>query len=334
MIGLLVGDAAGLHAGKQSEANHRHGRLVSSSERSKYKNHPTSTTIWDEVPQNMESAFPPVLLLPLAMMAEQPKPEIGCALLIAYLEGKKNIAFPENEVLSLTLEGLDRRLKNLEICSNVQRQPPTAMTTWDCLAWRLTRLCVTIGGAVPQVLPKTCFEELLQPDGDVSIDTIEGLISDLAIKCKVNRLKSPCPKLVVDDDEQTLHLLSHRLHYVAGKQRYRINRHTTTKRQLYIIAAELTFYADSGISRPRTVWGPPPPPPPGWNSNWNRPCNCACSSRGRKGPVRANRWKRSFKTRAKNFFRFEWVRHLACWRRKVDDDSSSISSGSSRTCVS
>jgi hypothetical protein len=266
-------------------------------------------------------------------MSQETEIQIKCACLIAYLDGSKSVTpfQDETDLTTTTLESLDRRLKYLEILYNVDTPPPTAAVTWDCLSWRLARLCSTRKNRPVRVVPKSFFEELLDPEADMSLDMLESLVTDLARKLNVSVLSSHPPKKHVLDDEERLSILRQRLCYLVATRHYKMSTIPMTRRDIYILAADLTFDAEGcPFSRPRGGIGVPITA-----GAWpNRPCNCTCSAVPRTQIVHCTR--KSYTSRVKKFLRFRWLRSLACWHRKdddSDDDRSSTTSGTSSTCT-
>ena len=271
-------------------------------------------------------------------MPQETEIQIKCACLIAYLEGSKGVISFQDEtdtVTATTLESLDRRLKNLEIRYNAQTPPPTAAVTWDCLSWRLARLISTRKNGPVRVVPKSFFAELLDPQADISLDMLEDLIADLATRLNAGVLNSHPPKkhALDDDDDKRLSILRQRLCYLVAARHSKMSTIPITRRDMYILATDLTFDAEKcPFSRPGGGVGVPINT--GAWPNMNRPCNCACSAVPRTQIVHCTR--KSYTSRVKKFLRFRWLRSLACWRRNEDDsddDSSSTTSGTSSSCT-
>lgn len=155
----------------------------------------------------------------------------------------------------------------------------------------------------------------------------------------------------LDEDSELLEIIRQTMFHVAGRHDHNISNTPLTRGDLYVTLAEVYVYLDIA-SKPKA-----PLPPPGWGRPGYRPnrkaccnccsCNCHGSNRRRNSSdsdsdsdsdsnssssssgssIRARRWKRRLLPG------FGWLRVLACWKRPKDDDTSSISTRSSRTAV-
>lgn len=292
-------------------------------------------------------------------MAQRTKSEIRCASTVATLEGHKKLPFPKDVIASSTLEKLDERVRTLEICFEIHVLPPTTLPTWESLAWRILRLDRKKRGDArfsPPVTKTTLgvlfpydedegeenpTDEEDPTDEDVPTDALEKVASDLTALTAINPLPSP-PKLV--DEEDRVETIRQKVFYIAGLRRCQISRVPTSKRGLYILAAELAINAEATRVAPftrRPIAGAHIPPPPRFSPVGTKEksccgcCSCYCHPPRHAGvPRGVNIWRRQRGGRrrggrVRRFLRFGWLKSLACWRKKrVADDSYSSTTSS------
>lgn len=268
--------------------------------------------------------------------------EVRCACYIANLEGRKLVASSGYNDPPF-LQELDRRLRFMELRNDSAMAPPTHAPTWDALAWRICRLDTSSKGALPNALTRGYMGALLPESFDVDLDTLTRMVGDLHTKALlpfprgIHATPSPSmpqlPKLV--DDEEKLDILRQRLFYLAGAWRFRIENVPMMKRDVYILAADLALHTEStpkrpqGFPPPRPVWDPRRPGQAGKKSC----CGCcSCSCHPKRLPRGVEMVPKSM-SKTKRFFKFRWLRSLACWRRKDTSRDSSSSSGSSFVSV-
>lgn len=273
--------------------------------------------------------------------------EIRCACYIANLEGRRHLnttGFNDPPFL----EDLDRRLRFIELRNDSATATPTQAPTWETLAWRVCRLDNfnnTKGMVPPKTINRSFFGSLLPDTMDVDFDTLVRIVADLVAKVTVTPgmppgigvgvqgQMAPLPKLV--DDEEKLDIIRQRLFFIAGKRQYRIAEVPLTKRQVYILAADLSLDAETTAGPPGISPFSPigPPAPSGWVGRHGgarrKPCCGCCTCRCHSLSNRIDLIAPPKKSKFKNFFKFRWLRSLACWKKKkVYTSSSSSSSGS------
>lgn len=285
--------------------------------------------------------------------------ETRCACLIANLEGRRGLTTTGYNDPPF-LEDLDRRLRFIELRNDVVSAPPTHAPTWESLAWRICRLDNPTRGVIPKTLIKSHFGSLLPESNDVEFDAMVRIVGDLAAKVSVmsppGALNVPCqampplPKLA--DDEEKLDIIRQRLFFVAGKKQYRIVEIPMTKRDVYILAADLSLELESNfVNGPHAMPNGPlphgafprgplpnvPAPPPGWERpplGRKKPCCgccvCSCHPPAKRG---IDFFRRKKDSKFKKFFKFGWLKSLACWRKKKTYTSSTSSSRSTLSDV-
>lgn len=269
--------------------------------------------------------------------------EVRCACYIANLEGRKAVVTSGYNDPPF-LQELDRRLRFMELRNDSAMAPPTHAPTWDALAWRICRLDTSSKGYLPNELTRGFMGALLPESFGVDLDTLTRMVGDLHTKALLpppRGIHTPplgpmpqLPKLV--DDEETLDILRQRLFYLAGLWRFRIENVPMTKRDVYILASDLSLNAEStpkrplGFAAPRPGWDPRHP-----RNAVKKPCCgcCACSCHPKKAPPGLRGVDTGLKSmsKTKGFFKFRWLRSLACWRKK--DTSHDSDSSSSSSCV-
>jgi hypothetical protein len=291
---------------------------------------------------------------------EQPNmSEVFCACFIAHFEGRRGTALPEDLLAASTLPELDRRLRLLEIQASVTASLPTTAPSWDSLAWRIIRLQQKMSRGYSNyltALPKTPLWALVPQKNEMSLETVAAVIEDIAARQSLNmiqpqpqrnQLQQHSTKLLVSDEE-TLDILRQRLCYMLGKARCVLDKPPGDRVAVFVRAVELSLDLENTSGSPPRYVGMPPPP-----ASWrNRPtqtkaccgcCSCSCHPKQiRGGPpggpmppvniIDVPYKKRQRQSKIKRFFKFGWMKKLACWRRRVDDDdSSSTTSGTSST---
>ncbi|KAI5457411.1 hypothetical protein BGZ63DRAFT_77990 [Mariannaea sp. PMI_226] len=257
---------------------------------------------------------------------------INCGATVAWLEGRAWAEFGGDSVPNDTLPVIDSRVRILEDRYKIATPPPSVEATWESLAWRISRVHQSqpmMMGPGKAVVAKI-FMDLLPDDLEISIETLKTICLELGRSRPIGFTQSPWPKCT--DDEEMLSVIRQRLCYVAGRERINYKGGIPVKkREIYaeLVSLSLRLSPSNQTSRgwPVPTGGPPVILNPHQKKICCGCCSCNCHDADNDDDDDDDSAYES-ESRWRKIFGFGWLRKLACWRSKNDDDAMSTSTRS------
>jgi hypothetical protein len=256
---------------------------------------------------------------------------LACVGLVAYFEGNLQIPLPPNPETRTSLPDLDIRLRTLENRYNVKSLPIFIEPDWHSIAWRLASLD-RINGNLNKI---DTVSPLMMPEpANISFKRLQTAVFGVPYRQGSN----PTPDVEGRTEEEIMSILVQRLCHVAGSRGWKMSRIPENQEQLCAAVVAVSLELDR-IPMPPVGWTgmgrPGRPPMRGlvYPSAGKKACCgcCSCKCHPKKASDTLSTTSTSSSTvvesRLKRFFRFGWLRSVACWRKKKDfDDASSTSS--------
>jgi hypothetical protein len=255
---------------------------------------------------------------------------LGCAGLVAYYEGNLHIPLPQKPETHTSLSDLDIRLRTLENRLNVKSLPIFIEPDWHSVAWRLAGLDrVTTSHKIDTVSP------LMMPEpANISFKRLQTAVFSVPYRQGSNQI----PDVEGLTEEEIISILVQRLCHVAGSRGWKMTRIPENQEQLCTAVVAVSLELERIPMPP--VWVQPPRGGrpamrgrPGYPLVGTKACCgcCGCSCHPKKSSDTLSTTSTSSSTvvesRLKRFFRFGWLKSVACWRKKKDfNDASSTSS--------
>jgi hypothetical protein len=259
------------------------------------------------------------------------------------------------------IASLDARTRAIEASIEPSSSfPPTVAPTWDGLAWRIARverMSFLQSGITRTIERNTSYQHLVAQDTIITIDDVDRVVADLAQRSRAVRnvpWRTHGSKVAKDDNERH-NYLRQELYYILGMSRYRcVTPIPTTLQELYVLATEATLEVMSihhlpfrGPPAPGGWPGSPigPPLPPSfrpvskkkkpWGKRTCTRCSrCSCHDDGSSVSSSSSSisdvdtYSRNSVTKhpIRRFFKFGWLRPLACWKREKQTSGSDTDS--------